>query len=226
MLAVRAKIALTVLCTAVQLQSGVSRAEWFGDLYGGIAFSERTTADFSNNLTGTFASVPFDIGGSAVVGARGGRWWGPFGLAADVSYFKRKASNGTIDVIPISALVLLRAPLYKSEDHPDGRLQPYAGGGLSFVVGNASMPSVAPGIEAVDKFRADFGFDVRAGVAWRFTKRVGLFSEYRFTAVNFGFTDRKCLQASCPSKIATDITAETKVSMVTHQILFGLRYTF
>jgi hypothetical protein len=45
MLVVRAKTALAVLFTTVQLQSGVSRAEWFGDLYGEIAFSEDTTAD-------------------------------------------------------------------------------------------------------------------------------------------------------------------------------------
>ena len=149
-------IALAQVLLVGQLTSIPAHAEWFGDIYGGIAFSERTTADFSNNLTGASASIPLDIGGSGLVGARGGRWFGPFGVAGDVSYFKRKASNGTFDVIPISALLLLRAPLNVSEDYPDGRVQPYAGGGLSFVIVNATLPSPAPGIEAVNKLRGDF----------------------------------------------------------------------
>ena len=123
--------------------------QWYADLYGGGALSEHTTVDVNQQFpTVASVSLPLDIGGSSVVGGRFGRWAGLVGLAADVSYFSRKASNGTFDLIPISALLLFRVPLIVSQDYPNGRLQPYAGGGVSFVVVDASIPSPAPGIEA------------------------------------------------------------------------------
>jgi opacity protein-like surface antigen len=201
--------------------------QWYADLYGGGALSERTTVDVSQQSpTAASASLPLDIGGSSVFGARFGGWAGFAGLAADVSYFKRSASNGTFDVIPISALLLFRVPLIVSQDYPNGRLQPYGGGGISFVVVNASIPSPAPGIEAANELRGALGFNVLGGVAWHFTKHLGLFSEYRVTSVNFEFKHRQCFQASCPWPGDATVTGETKVSLVTQQVLLGLRITF
>lgn len=201
-------------------------AEWFGDLYGGAAFPERTTAYFDQRYPApATGSVSLNMGTTPTFGARVGKWIDPtpFGLAVDVSYFQRKASAGKIDIVPISALFMVRLPLYRSEEFPHGQLQPYVGIGPSFFVANGSIASSGPGIDPVNRSRTDFGFDVRAGVAWQLKKHLALFSEYRFSDVNLRFLDRRCRAESC-APLQTDVVSETKVSLGTHHILVGVRF--
>jgi opacity protein-like surface antigen len=126
-------------------------------------------------------------------------------------------------VVPISALLMLRSPFLKSDEFPKGQLQPYVGIGPSFFVANGSLDSPSPGIDAVHQGRTDFGFDVRAGLAWQINKNFAIFSEYRFTDVNLRFLHRECFAVSC-GPLDTDIVSETRVSLVTHHVLVGVRF--
>lgn len=208
------------------LSPDLAIAEWFGDLYGGAAFPEGTTARFDQRYpTAAAAKVNLNMGTAPTFGGRVGRWSDTplVGIALDVSYFQRKAATAKIDVVPISVLFMLRLPFYRSDDFPKGQLQPYVGIGPSLFVASGTIESPGSGIDAVNQGRTDFGFDVRAGVSWQVNKYLAVFSEYRFTDVNLRFLDRRCLAASC-TPLGTDIISETKVSLATHHLMVGIRF--
>jgi opacity protein-like surface antigen len=214
------------ICSGCLFAPALVFAEWFGDLYGGVAFPETTTATFDQRLpTPANATTTLSIGASPTAGIRVGKWLDiPYvGFALDVSYFQRRVQGARIDVVPISALLMLRSPLLTSEEFPKGQLQPYVAIGPSLFAANGSIDSPAPGIDAVNEGRTDFGFDVRAGVAWQINKYVAMFSEYRFTDVSLRFLHRECFKASC-GPLETDIVSETRVPLATHHLLMGVRF--
>ena len=211
-------------------------AEWFGDVYGGIALPESTTAQFDQRLPSSLkTATKLDLDASPTGGVRGGYWFGKpsvvsnwfgsplVGLAGDVSYFQRNALGAKLDVVPLSLLLMLRLPLLKSDAFPRGQLQPYMGIGPSFFVAQAELDSPAPGIDAVHRGRTDFGFDVRAGFMWQVHKRVALFLEYRFTDVTLRMLDRQCFQSFC-GPLQTEIVSETRVKLATNHLLIGIRF--
>jgi hypothetical protein len=63
------------------------------------------------------------------------------GLAADVSYFAPDDDTGgpEYDVIPVSPLLMLRAPISTSEEFPNGRVQPFLGVGPGIFVAIADF---------------------------------------------------------------------------------------
>src|SRR5512144_1886930 len=109
-----------------------ARAEIFFDLYGGGAFpvNTDTTITGSNFIIIGESSYKESFVAGGRVGYyfdRGVPW---LGLALDVSYFKADIDlpNGAKnDVVPVSLLLMTRAPLLRSPEFPGGRLQPYAG---------------------------------------------------------------------------------------------------
>jgi hypothetical protein len=50
-------------------------------------------------------------------------------LTTDLSYFKAEEEKAKFDVVPLPLLLMLRRPLFKSENFPKGKLQSYAGVG-------------------------------------------------------------------------------------------------
>jgi len=116
-----------------------------------------------------------------------GYWFNPvpwFGVAVDLSYFgartSHKDANAQFEVIPLSFLAMVRAPLFTSEAYPRGRLRPYAALGPSFVIALAStdfgeaVPSVG------QEWSTNAGLDIRAGLDWMVLPHLALFAEYRF----------------------------------------------
>lgn len=211
-------------------------AEWFGDIYGGLAFPERTTARFDQRIPSSAkATTNLELDASPTGGLRVGYWlekpsgdsqwfrWSMLGVAGDVSYFRREAQEAKLDVVPISLLLMLRTPLLKSDAFPRGQLQPYMGIGPSFFVAQATIDSPAPDINAVHQGRTDFGFDARAGFMWQIHKLVGMFFEYRFTDVDFRMLDRQCFSSFC-APLQTEIVSDTRVRLATHHMLVGLRF--
>lgn|SRR5574340_437756 len=229
---------VALICGGWLCMSSPVSAEWFGDLYGGVAFPENVTAQFDQSLPAPAkATRTYAVGNSPTFGVRAGYWFGKpyreeivwpfsshFGIAGDLSWFQRKAEGAKLDVIPISVLLMLRVPLFRSDEFPAGKLQPYAGIGPSLFVAQASLDSPTPDMNSIDHGRTDFGFDVRAGLAWQVHERVAFFTEYRFTDVEFHFRGTTCLKPEgCVSRTMTT-TDETKVSLITHHVLFGIRF--
>ena len=122
-----------------------------------------------------------------------------YGLELDVTNYQpdvkagRFRASGTVSGIPvigasmssnlnvnstiIAANLLLRLPLYVSEEFPHGRLYPYLGGGPGF------QNSTFDGGRA----NSDFAIQAVAGLHVFLAKRVSLFGEYKFTHVDQTF---------------------------------------
>jgi hypothetical protein len=186
---IRKNIMAAFLCALLVLLKtpGITEAEWFTDLYAGIAQAPKTdvTADIFRYPAPSISvtrSVSFD--NSLAIGARGGYWFDRFhwlGLAADLSYFKADGNGVETSVIPLSLLVMLRIPLLENKDFPHGKLQPYAalGGGLFFY--DISVDFRPDASKELGDSGPIPGLDARAGLTWQFHKHVGLFGEYRYT---------------------------------------------
>jgi hypothetical protein len=188
----RSLLVVVALTTVYGLPT-VTSAEPFVSVYGGVAFPQNSTVQTTAQQLDspcflfcwgrTFTDsrrVTYDR--SFTVGGRMGYWFDPapwFGAAVDISYFPARASAVNIDVIPISMLLMFRAPLFTSEAYPKGRIRPYAGVGPSFVFSIAST-DFSPTVPAVEReLSKTVGLDARAGLDWMFAPRVALFAEYR-----------------------------------------------
>lgn len=205
----------------VLLGTGEARAEGFLDLYLGGAFTQRDDLDFTAGAPGFSASLGArtDFDDSAVSGIRGGYWldeapW--VGVALDLSGFspdkELPGNNADIGVIPISGLLMLRAPLSPSDRVPEGHVQPYAaigpGGFISFV--SLDLPG-----ENFVAASVDVGLDIRAGLKLRFGRVFGVFAEYRYT--RFGPTWEDELSG-------VDVDVETTIE--THHLNVGIGFHF
>jgi opacity protein-like surface antigen len=226
---------VTLVLTALILVAQPARAEWFADLYVGGAFTQSHNVDTKLlGVTLSFKDVEFDK--SFAVGGRAGYWFDalPFlGLGLDVSHFRPDISSQTapfsiqgvtgtatlsdidLRVIGISLDLMLRLPLVKSADFPNGRLQPYASVGPAIFISKAEdTTNFAPPANQSDT-DTSVGFKVGAGVTFLFTKNIGIFGEYRYThfSPEFEFTT-----AGVKSKTETDIN--------THHLLVGASFRF
>ena len=175
---------------------GGARAEGFVDLRLGGSFTEDTDLEVT---TGPVGSVPantlsdttgFEYGVSLGIG--GGYWFESLpwlGVALTFSYFRANEAAGDplqLRVYPISGLLMLRAPLYKSDAYPHGRLQPYLGIGPAGFVTQAELDSLTVDMEASDTV-TDVGLHAQLGVKLLFEipdlpeKYWGVFMEASYT---------------------------------------------
>jgi Outer membrane protein beta-barrel domain len=175
----------TVLALVIAGPTRPASAEWFLDLYGGAAFTQDADIKINNNTT-LNAKLKFDT--EATGGGRLGYWltgvgvpW--LGFALDASYYAPATSaadvEARLEVVPISALVLLRLPLLADPEVPTGRLQLYVGGGPSLVATRVKVD--APGLgERFSETVAELGADIRAGITFMLTRTFGVFAEGRY----------------------------------------------
>jgi hypothetical protein len=203
------------------LLAAPAAAEGFLDLYGGGAFPEDDNGVIS--MPGFSSAPETEFESSGVVGGRAGLW-GPedfpfVGGALDVSWFSPDGEDGTdpadFDVIPISLLLMGRVPLLKSDEHPRGLLQPYAGVGPSLVVSTLEIP--LPGND-FDDTEVDAGVDLRAGIAVIPIDPFGLFLEYRFMHFEPKYED----------EVGTVFVSQAKASteLSTHFVQAGVSFRF
>ncbi len=184
---VRPAIYSAVLCVAI-LSSGGARAEGFIDVYLGGSYTDDTTTRYSSMAS---ATTKFDD--STIGGVRGGVWIGPWpwlGFAGDISYFRadHDARRADIHVIPLSLLVMLRVPIFRSEELPGGRFQPYVGAGPAVFVSVLKDRDIfAPG-EFVSA-DGSIGSDVRAAVKVQLLRWLAVFAEYRHTEFDAKWDD-------------------------------------
>ena len=184
--------ALVLLSVSIAL-AATARAEAFVDVYAGWSNTSDTKTVVSPSSFGGGGSTH---GESFSVGLRGGYWFETLpwlGIAGDVSYFKPDASlfffAEDIDVTPLSALLMLRAPLFKSDEFPNGRLQPYGGIGPGLFITSYSEDLIFAGGRFEDT-QVDVGLDVRAGGEVLLLDWLGLFVEYRYTWVEPEWEDQ------------------------------------
>lgn len=211
----RAGLVAGVVVLGVAFAYRPAAAEMMIDLYAGAAWT--SDAKSSTNLSGSFltsfpsaAGTNTKYGTSVEGGGRIGYWIDPLpwlGVALDASHFSPTGSFDLlaalynppeIGITPISALVMLRAPLLKSADFPNGRLQPYGAIGPSLVV--ASYEEKFFSAATFDSTSVAAGLDARAGLKVLFTDWMGMFLEYRYTYVSPQWRDNS-------TKISTQVSA-------------------
>ena len=170
------------------------RGEVFSDLYIGAAI----TTDATITLDGIVQEESLLCGAecsstkSPVGGLRVGWFAGRFpwlGVSGDFSVFVQSwgiQSPYEVTTIPISALLMFRAPLVRSPEHPNGRAQPYLAIGPSLVLSTAKLAvgSAALGTARVDSDTSvDPGLDARVGIRLIASDWISVILEYRIGAV-------------------------------------------
>ena len=197
---------------ALALSGAAAHAEGFFDLRVGGSF----TSEGEVELSALGASLSFDseFEDSVTVGGRLGYWFesAPWvGLAVDASYFAPDAEDGgpDLDVIPVSPLLMLRAPLVTDEEFPHGRFQPFLGIGPGIFITLLDDPT------GYSDEPADVGLDLHAGVRVALSQMVGIFVQYRFTTYEAQASDD-----------ITGISVDTDLELDTHHVAGGLGFTF
>lgn len=216
----------------VGLAASRASGEAFLDLYGGVAYTEGTGTTAGHRSCTTvflFASscgpetkttreVDFDL--SPEYGIRGGYWFAGFpylGLAGDLSTLRAEGDNVKFHLIPFSVLVMARVPLFRSDEIPGGRLQPYLGFGPSLFWGKATVDYRPEVDQKVKVSSIEVGFDARLGLTWQFHQRVGLFTEYRYTYLPISADD---------DDFGGSASERVDARLNTHHLLVGVTIRF
>lgn len=174
-------VCLITMCLATPL---TALAEWSFEAYVGGVFMP----DGEANTQAMRSDLETDT--TYLIGGRLGYWLGVFpylGVALDASYLTSELSaqdaveDADLNRVPLSGLVMLRLPVWRSSAIPQGRVQPYVAAGPTLVVSQLDTTDV-------DATSEDVGLDARAGLNLRLTGTVGLFAEYRLTYVDQTFT--------------------------------------
>ncbi|MEW6380317.1 MAG: outer membrane beta-barrel protein [bacterium] len=193
-------LTLTLTVGFLILDSPPCRAEKFADLSIGGSFSTDENLTISAPREKATGKVSFS--NSFIVGYRLGYWfesqrWA--GVAVDASLFRQDIDDdGSLEVIPVSTLLMLRLPLLKSHAHPRGAFWPYVGLGpgiffssIEYEVADSDIPALlGKRISGTYSDReADIGLDARAGFAIRLPRHIAIFSEYRYTRFDPDFKE-------------------------------------
>ncbi|RLB48189.1 MAG: hypothetical protein DRH23_09160 [Deltaproteobacteria bacterium] len=171
------------------------RGEVFSDLYVGAAVTKDSPykVDGITQDPGVLCGAQCGTAKSPVGGLRIGYFFERFawlGVAGDISYFIQAwgiQSAYEITTIPISALVMFRAPLIKSPEYPNGRAQPYLAVGPSLFISTAELASgwafLGTGHVHSDT-SVDPGLDARFGMRLIASDWISVVLEYRLTFVS------------------------------------------
>jgi opacity protein-like surface antigen len=203
----RARLVSSLLCGLLSLlllaPTGAS-AEGLLDVFAGAAFTPRNDVDVSDS--GASFSDKSDFKTSFTAGARGGYWFGFFGVNLDLAYFRPEFDPDDVtaagvdpvlgpfsltlktdlDVVAVGLNAMVRGQFVKDTGVPEGRLQPYIFGGPSLFISRLDVEATATtALGTASDDEADtstkVGFTAGAGLAYMFTNGIGIFGEYRFT---------------------------------------------
>lgn len=202
-------VALVVLAS-LGVGARPASAEWFADLFAGLSLTRDHDLKLNDQGIGqgTYESVEFDR--SLAWGGRFGRYFDsvPFvGLALDFFRFypdiggqsvqlrgcffpggcgTGRGGTGSLEVqtTAVSVDLMLRLPLWKSTEAPQGRVQPYVAVGPPFFITTITPRNTRNFHNHDDDTDYSFGFKAAAGVAVQVFSNLALFGEYRFTHVS------------------------------------------
>jgi len=207
---IRAWIVALVLLASLGVGSRPASAEWFADVFAGLSLTRDHDLKLNDQGIGqgTYESVEFDR--SLAWGGRFGRYFDsvPFvGLAVDFFRFypdiggqsvqlrgcffpggcgTGRGGIGHLEVqsSAISLDLMLRLPLLKSADAPQGRVQPYVAVGPPLFITTITPRNTRNFRNHDGDTDYSFGFKAAAGVAVQVFSNLALFGEYRFTHVS------------------------------------------
>jgi len=185
-------------------------AEWFADIYAGPTFTAHHDVTIDDRAVGRgrFLDLGFDTALS--FGGRFGRYFeaAPFvGVAVDYFQFYPNISpqsvqlrgcfvvggcvtgqggTGSFDITErtISVDLMLRLPLIKTADAPQGLVQPYIAMGLPLVITTIDPRNTRQFRNHNDATDFSFGAMDAGGLAVQVYKNLVLFAEYRFNHVS------------------------------------------
>ncbi len=206
-------IAACALLCALLLLAAPASAEWFADLWAGA--SRTQSEDLKLTILDVEITDEVDYSNTFTVGLRVGYWFDSaswLGLALDVSYFR---PDPDVTVLPVSALVMLRLPLFTSEEFPRGRLQPYVAGGPGLFASKFAGDLGSDLGGRVSDTSYDLGLDLRGGLTFLFTPDFGIFLEYRMTRVSPEWNIH-----------VLDMDATVKTDLNTHHVIGGVSFRF
>jgi opacity protein-like surface antigen len=218
-----------------------ARAEWYADIYGGAAYtphSDMTLVVGSPNGPADHVFHDVKWNQSTELGMRAGYWFDSlpwYGVGLDAFHFDADVPTQTVDVaisgatlpatlqaIDVSASVVafdvlrLRYPLMAGGEYPNGRLQPYASAGPALF--RVRVTNKANGeLTTQPASNTTPGYKLAAGLSWQFTRRIGLFGEYRYTHVSV----ESALQGTI-----TGARVPTQFDLDTHHLVAGLSLRF
>jgi opacity protein-like surface antigen len=224
----KTKLSLMMLCLLFLIPT-FAWAEWFLDIYGGESATRGANVKAQVTHYSIFGSSSqshtekVDLDSSFTMGGRLGYWserlpW--LGVSLDLSYFKAEGEKAEFDVVPLSLLLMLRWPLFKSENFPKGRLQPYAGVGPGYCFTDSRVNFRPTLQDSVSGSSGEIGFDARAGLAWQFHKHWAIFGEYRYTDVKIDLKQKDYLA------IFSGTDESIKTHLKTNHFLAGISYRF
>lgn len=191
----KALLSCVVLLGAWLAAPSQSHAEVFSDLYIGAAVTNDSPykVDGVTQEPGVLCGAKCSTAKSPIGGLRVGYFTERFpwlGAAGDISAFIQAwgiQSAYEITSIPISALIMFRAPLVKSPEHPNGRAQPYVAVGPSLMITMAELASgwafLGTGHVHTDT-SVDPGLDFRLGMRLVASEWISVILEYRLTFVS------------------------------------------
>ena len=213
-------------------------AEWFADLYTGLSFTQNSDLKLNDHGIGqgTFEDVEFDR--SLAWGGRAGRYFDrvPF-LGVGLDFFRYypyigpqsvqlrgcfypggcgsgRGGTGSFDVetTALSVDLFLRLPLLRSDDAPQGRIQPYLVAGPPIFMTTITPRHTRNFRNHDDDTDFSFGYKLGAGVAVQIVKNLSLFGEYRFTHVS----------PEVELRDASNRKTTLRTDLDTHSALFGI----
>jgi len=229
---------VAAVLASVALGARPASAEWFADLYAGTSFTQKSDLKLNDQGIGpgTYENVEFDR--SLAWGGRAGRYFDsvPF-LGVGLDFFRfypylgpqsvqlrgcfypggcgsGRGGTGSFDVetTAVSVDLMLRVPLLKTDDAPQGRVQPYLVAGPPVF-----MTTITP--RHTRNFRNhdsdtdfSFGYKLAGGVAVQVYKNLALFGEYRFTHVS----------PEVELRDASNGRTTLRADLDTHSALFGI----
>lgn len=191
----RIRSLVILAATGVALLAAPASAEFALDGYLGGAFADSSRVHLGTGAGQSTLSVDWDS--SFAVGLRGAYWlegaWGWLGFGLDWSYMDPELSVDPelgaplpnplrIQIFPVTPLLMVRIPLFKSEKFEHGRLAPYAAVGPGIYISKLDSRDVRS-----DGSEFPVGIDYRFGMSLMLTKRIGVFSEYRYSSATFKF---------------------------------------
>jgi opacity protein-like surface antigen len=203
-------LAATLIGLAALILGGShASAEWFADVYAGSSFTEPHDVKRDGRGVGrsTFQDVDFDTALS--FGGRFGRYFDSFpfvGLAVDVFRFypdigpqsvqlegclapgscgSGQGGTGSFNVTEtaLSVDLLLRLPLIKRANAPNGLLQPYITIGRPLFFTTVDPRNTRLFRNHHSDTDLSFGYKGAAGLALQVYTSLVVFAEYRFTQV-------------------------------------------